>query len=145
MRLSQASDFSLRVLLFLGQSETAQTVENVSSRLGLARSHVMKIVAKLGRLGLVETNRGRGGGIRLGMPADQIRIGDVVREMEPDLGVVDCLREGGSCVFMPRCALKHAMRAASESFMESLNAYTLAGLLSKTQVISNRPPEAEKQ
>ncbi|MBA5779025.1 Rrf2 family transcriptional regulator [Stappia sp. F7233] len=145
MRLSQASDFSLRVLLLLGQSETAQTVESVSRRLGLARSHVMKIVAKLGRLGLVETNRGRGGGIRLGRPADQIRVGDVVRKMEPDLGVVDCLREGGSCAFLPACALRPAMRKASEAFLESLNEQTLAALLSKTQVLGEIPPEIRRQ
>ncbi|NRG19858.1 Rrf2 family transcriptional regulator [Rhizobiales bacterium] len=134
MRLNQSSDFSLRILMHLGQCDTPQTVEMVSEHLGLARSHVMKIVAKLGRLGLIETSRGRGGGIRLGKPADEIRIGDVVREMEPDQAIVDCLKAGPTvCAFLPRCALKPAMRQAAEAFLDSLNRHTLASLLVGTQ------------
>ncbi|MXN66170.1 Rrf2 family transcriptional regulator [Stappia sp. GBMRC 2046] len=134
MRLNQSSDFSLRILMYLGQSDTPQTVEMVSEHLGLARSHVMKIVAKLGRLGLVETSRGRGGGIRLGKRAEDILIGDVVREMEPDQAVVDCLKAGPTvCAYLPRCALKPAMKEAADAFLDSLNQHTLASLLAGTQ------------
>lgn len=134
MRLNQASDFSLRVLMFLAQADEPQTVETVSECLGLARSHVMKIVAKLSRLGLVSATRGRGGGIKLGKEAKDIRIGDVVRSMEPDLRLVDCLRTGpANCSFLPRCALKPAMRQAGEAFLESLNTHTLASLVVETR------------
>ncbi|MBN8179552.1 RrF2 family transcriptional regulator [Roseibium aggregatum] len=135
MRLSQASDFALRILMATGQSDDPQTVDKLSRQLGLAKSHVMKIVAHLAKGGYLETTRGRGGGIRLAKTPDMIRLGDVVRLIEPDLGVVACLKpEPAVCAFLPRCALKGAMARASEAFLESLNTETLASILAGTQM-----------
>lgn len=134
MRLNQASDFALRILMYLGQQDTPQTVEKLADALGLAKSHVMKIVARLNRLDLVETTRGRSGGVRLKRPPGDIRLGDVVRQMEPDLGVVACLKPGlTQCSFLPRCAVKHSMARAAEAFLDSLNKETLADILIGTQ------------
>lgn len=134
MRLSQASDFALRILMATGHSDAPQTVERLSTQLGLAKSHVMKIVAHLARGGYLETTRGRGGGIRLALAPEAIRLGDVVRLIEPDLGVVACLKpEPTICAFLPRCALKGAMSRASEAFLDSLNGETLASILAGTQ------------
>ena len=135
MRLSQASDFALRILMATGQSDDLQTVDKLSRQLGLAKSHVMKIVAHLAKGGYLETTRGRGGGIRLAKTPDMIRLGDVVRLIEPDLGVVACLKpEPTVCAFLPRCALKGAMARASEAFLESLNTETLSSILAGTQM-----------
>ncbi|WP_428642091.1 RrF2 family transcriptional regulator [Roseibium sp.] len=135
MRLNQASDFALRILMATGQSDDPQTVGKLTEQLGLAQSHVMKIVAHLARGGYLETTRGRGGGIRLAKSPEAIRLGDVVRLMEPDLGVVACLKpEPAVCAFLPRCALKGAMARASEAFLDSLNTETLASILAGTQM-----------
>lgn len=135
MRLSQASDFALRILMATGQSDSPQTIEKLAASMGLAKSHVMKIVAHLAKGGYLETTRGRGGGIRLAQSPEDIRIGEVVRMMEPDLGVVACLKPGemAVCAFLPRCALKGAMARASEAFLESLNTQTLGSILAGTQ------------
>lgn len=136
MRLSQASDFALRILMATGQSDEPQTVDKLATQLGLAKSHVMKIVAHLAKGGYLETTRGRGGGIRLALEPDAIRLGDVVRLIEPDLGVVACLKPDSDtvCAFLPRCALKGAMARAAEAFLDSLNTQTLASILMGTQL-----------
>ena len=134
MRLSQASDFALRILMFLGQTRELQTVDGLTAALHLSKSHVMKLVAQLARLELIETSRGRGGGIRLKADPTKIRLGDVVRAFENDIGVVACLKgEPTACVFLPRCTLKHAMAGAAEAFLEHLNQQTLADILVGTQ------------
>ncbi|MCV0424942.1 MAG: Rrf2 family transcriptional regulator [Roseibium sp.] len=135
MRLSQASDFALRILMATAQSGAPQTVDKLSTQLGLAKSHVMKIVAQLARGGYLETTRGRGGGIRLARSTEEIRLGDVVRLIEPDLGVVACLKPAPAvCAFLPRCAMKGAMAQAAEAFLDSLNTHTLASMLTGTQM-----------
>ncbi|MEM9634566.1 MAG: Rrf2 family transcriptional regulator [Pseudomonadota bacterium] len=137
MRLSQASDFALRILMATAQSDGPQTVDKLSDQLGLAKSHVMKIVAHLARGGYLETTRGRGGGIRLAKSPDSIRLGEVVRLIEPDLGVVACLKpQPAICAFLPRCALKGAMARAADAFLDSLNTETLATILTGTQMAS---------
>lgn len=130
MRLSQATDFSLRILMLLAQKDKAATVDEISTELDLVKSHAMKIVAKLTKSGMLESRRGRSGGVILGKPIDQIRIGDVVRIMEPDFAVVECMRPGeSSCLFLPRCKLKAAMNDARMSFLETLDQRNLQSIL----------------
>lgn len=141
MRLSQASDFALRILVHLGQTRQPETVDGLSRRLGLSKSHVMKIVAQLGRAGIIATTRGRGGGLTLKKDPAEVRLGAVVREMEADLGVVACLQhEPADCVFLPRCALKHAMAQATRAFLDSLDRQTLADMIIGTQPARIDPP-----
>lgn len=134
MRLNRASDFALRILLLLGKLDDPISVDSIATTLELSKSNVMKIVAKLSGAGLVTTRRGPNGGVVLGQPADQIRVGSVVRMIENDLAVVDCLGDGScSCIYLPRCALKPAMQAATHAFLDCLDGYTLATLLNGTR------------
>ena len=135
MRISQASDYALRVLMLLAQTDDPLRVGEISERLAVSNSHVMKIVAKLAGLGLVETQRGRGGGVRLAVSPDEIQLGNVVRSFEPDFAVVECLQTAGAgCVYLPRCALKPAMLAATDAFLACLDQYTLARIVRGSQV-----------
>lgn len=134
MRLSRASDFALRILMLLAKETEPLSVEEIASRLALAKSHVMKLVARLGASGLVETQRGRGGGVILGAETGAISIGQVVRMFESDFAVVDCLNPNAeSCTFLPRCALKPVMIEATEAFLQSLDSHTLADVVAGTQ------------
>ena len=137
MRLNQASDFALRILMLLSTEHEALTVDAVASRLGLARSHVMKIVAKLAHAGHVNAQRGRSGGVTLGQAPEDILVGDVVRLIEADFAIVECMTAGkSSCTFAPRCKLKGAMSQAGEAFLKVLDGYSLAAITPKTSAVS---------
>ncbi len=134
MRLNRASDFALRILILLAVTEEETSVDAIAERLCLPKSHVMKIVAQLSALGFVATQRGRGGGVKLDTPAEDINVGQVVRHLERDFAVVDCLSEAGpNCVFEPRCALKPAMLEATEAFLGILEGYRLSDIVAGTQ------------
>lgn len=141
MRLTQASDFALRILMLVAVSTEALTVEAVAARLGLPKSHVMKLVAQLARGGFLVTTRGRGGGIRLAGAAEAISVGQVVRLIEPDVGVVECLVPGSiaACCFLPACALKPAMASAAEAFLRALDPVTLRQILPRTAPAATGP------
>lgn len=73
----------------------------------------MKVIYRLGQLGYVETIRGRGGGIRLGMEPEDINIGEVVRKTEDDFNIVECFDANKNlCVISPVCGLKHVLNEA---------------------------------
>lgn len=80
--------------------------------------------------GLRDCRAGKNGGIRLGKPAGQIRVGDVVRDLEP-LSLVNCSSE--FCHITPACRLKQALAEAAQSFLKELDNYTLADLVEKNQ------------
>ncbi len=132
MRLNQASDFALRILMLLACEEQPLTVDCIADRLSLAKSHVMKIVAKLGHAGYVNAQRGRSGGIRLGRCPEDITVGDVVRLVEADFAIVECMMPGKStCTFAPRCKLKGVISEAGDAFLNVLDGYTLASVTSQ--------------
>ncbi len=130
MRLNQASDFALRILMLLAGNKEPMTVDTVSAELKLVKSHLMKIVAKLAKAGLVTSTRGRTGGISLGRSAKDITVGEVVRLIEPDFAVVECMRDGVSqCTFLPQCKLRGVMGKANAAFFATLDNESLEGLL----------------
>ncbi len=130
MRLSQASDFALRILMLLAKQKEPMTIESMSEKLRLVKSHVMKICAKLGQAGIVKSQRGRVGGVTLLIKPSELSVGQVVRIIEPDFAIVECMQNKSSaCSFLPSCKLKKTMHNASEAFLKTLDAETLDNLI----------------
>ena len=133
MRLTTYTDYSLRLLIYLAvQGDQLATIPEVAEGYGISRHHLVKVAHQLGVKGYIETTRGKRGGLRLAKPAREIVVGDVVRSMEPDLGLVPCLQtDGPSCRITPSCRLKGAMQEAQRAFLAALDEYTLADLAAK--------------
>jgi Rrf2 family nitric oxide-sensitive transcriptional repressor len=101
----------------------------IAEAYGISENHLTKVVHGLGRAGFFETLRGRGGGLRLAMPPDAIRIGAVVRRTEDDMALVACFSEGGHCSIAGPCLLRPLLREALEAFLAVLDRVTLAKLI----------------
>lgn len=137
MHLTQHTDFSLRVLMYLGaMQDRLVTVDELATHLHVVRSHMAKIVNRLARLGYVATVRGKGGGMRLARSPDQICIGEVVRDMEPGTTLIDC--QNPPCSILGVCGLVDVLARAKESFFAVLDGVTLADLLVNEQALRQR-------
>jgi Rrf2 family nitric oxide-sensitive transcriptional repressor len=130
MKLTRFTDYSLRVLIYLGLKDDGRvTIREISEAYGISRNHLMKVVSLLTRMGYLDARRGPGGGIALARPTDEIIIADVVRDMEDDLNMVECFCEGGSCIIKPMCELKSVLTKALTAYLDTLESYTLKDLL----------------
>lgn len=129
MQITSFSDFALRILISLA-AVPGQTlsVRALAQRHGLSFDHLAKVGQFLAREGFVEASRGRGGGLRLARPADQIMIGEVLRRSEAGSGLVECLRPCGEvrCVLAPVCGLTPILAEAEEAFYARLDRASLA-------------------
>ncbi|MCG7622310.1 Rrf2 family transcriptional regulator [Epibacterium sp. Ofav1-8] len=132
MKLTSYTNFALRSLQLAAlKSPDLIRVDDVVRVHGLARPHIVKIVHELGVAGYVVTQRGRNGGFRLGQPAEDIVIGDVVRLTEGPLELVECFNpEHNTCPLIGVCKLSRALQRAARAFMEVLDDLTLADIAS---------------
>ncbi|MCB9689322.1 MAG: Rrf2 family transcriptional regulator [Alphaproteobacteria bacterium] len=111
----------------------------IAERHRVSHTHVQKVVQALRREGFVTTRRGPGGGVRLARPASEIRLGDVVRAMEPHLRLVVCFDPNDeTCVLAGSCALTGALMRASAAFFSVLDATTLADVARSKQHLIDR-------
>jgi Rrf2 family transcriptional regulator, nitric oxide-sensitive transcriptional repressor len=132
MRLTDWTDYSLRVLMYCGAQATGRlvTIAEMAQNYGISHHHLTKVVNDLSRQGLVQTVRGRSGGVRLAQPAAQIRLGAVVRASEPDFRLVECFDKAtNTCPLTPFCQLKRVLQGALAAYLAELDQVTLADLL----------------
>ena len=91
MRITKRSNLALRVLMFCGvNSGRLVTKHDIAGKCNSSENHLGQVVNQLAQAGLLETVRGRGGGIMLGKPAKDIRIGQVFRLLEAKEMVSEC-------------------------------------------------------
>ena len=134
MKLSLFSDYSLRTLMYAALTEDRFQLDAVTAAYGISRNHLAKVVHQLGKLGYLDTQRGRGGGIRLARPAEEIRIGKLVRETEQQTVLVECFDAAtNTCPLIGSCRLKGLLAEAVSAFYTSLDRYTLRDLVSGPQ------------
>jgi Rrf2 family nitric oxide-sensitive transcriptional repressor len=108
------------------------SVEEISRAFGISRHHLVKVVQTLTDLGVVESHRGRGGGMRLAMDPSEVNVGWLIRRTEPHLNLVECFDSAtNTCPIAPACGLKGALRRAQQAFLGVLDGYTLDQFLTR--------------
>ena len=108
------------------QPEELHTIPDISESFEISRNHLMKVVNNLVNHGYVKSVRGRNGGLMLANPAQTIRVGAVVKDMEVSMQLADC----ETCPLVGCCNLRHALADASRAFIQTLNEFTLEDICS---------------
>ncbi len=129
VKLTKHTDYAFRVLIYLAAKETDQlsTIKEVTAAFDISRDHVMKIVQKLAKAGLIESIRGKQGGMKLGRAKEEINLRDVVSLMEVTLLPVNC--DEPVCMIRQGCRLTGILFEAQEMFLAHVGQYTLADMV----------------
>lgn len=130
MRLTRFSDIGLRALMYLGaHPDRTVPAAEIAGAMRVSPDHLMKSLQALDALGIVSGTRGRGGGFSLARAGTSIRLGALVRSLEPSLALAECFETGSRCPLTRSCRLAGALSEAQRSFFDSLDRYTLDDLL----------------
>jgi Rrf2 family nitric oxide-sensitive transcriptional repressor len=132
MRLTNYTDYSLRVLIYLAAQEPSKlsNIKEIAEAYSISKNHLMKVTHELGKMGVIDTIRGRNGGIKLALAPRDINVGAIVRKTEDDFRLVECFEgNANSCLITPICGLRHALNKALMAYFEVLDQYTLADLI----------------
>jgi len=133
MRLTRFTDYSLRVLIYLGQNnESRVTIHQISEAYGISKNHLMKVVSNLTRLKFVAAQRGPGGGIQLNRSPADIDLDEVIKNTEKFLQTVDREHVCGSVEVTAESRLDDFLQNALHAYLDELGRFTLADVLAQT-------------
>ncbi|MCP1337834.1 RrF2 family transcriptional regulator [Futiania mangrovi] len=139
MRLTLHSDYALRTLMYVALApERLVSIAEIAERYGISRNHLMRVVQELAQKGFLETRPGRAGGMKLAARPETIRLGAVVRDMEPDFALVECFHPNGNCRLAPDCQLGGVLDEALSAFLAVLDRYTVADLIAPANALRAR-------
>ncbi|WP_299083964.1 Rrf2 family transcriptional regulator [uncultured Paraglaciecola sp.] len=129
MQLTRYTDYGLRTLIYLAllPKDKRASIDEISRIYDISRNNVNKIVHQLGKAGIIETKRGKGGGFLLKRDPAMLNIAEVVLLLENTLQVVEC--QSPQCKILPACKLKGILGQATQAFLDCLKTYTLADLI----------------
>lgn len=130
MRLTVLTDYAMRLLMHVGQHpDRLCTIAEIAQTYDISAPHLMKITHKLAQHGWIVTVRGKNGGMRLARPPSEIVLGDVIRDTENDLSLVECMGPNNTCSLSGQCGLTGILHGALQQFLQHLDRYTLADIL----------------
>lgn len=139
MRLTRQSNYAIRTLVYCAVNEPGLSrVAEIARAYGISELFLFKLIKPLVENGLLETVRGRHGGIKLGRPADQITLFDTIRLTEENFALAECFEDGADCPLIGECDLNGALREALGAFFEVLQKHTIADLARKKRTIRER-------
>lgn len=137
MQLTIFTDYGLRSLMYLASRPDKQcSVREIAEYYGISRNHLVKVVHRLGQLGYILSSKGKGGGIRLAINPNELKLGDLIQKLEPNMHIVECFsKELNKCKITNSCKLKHYLYEANMAFIKTLNNYSLNDTVKDSKII----------
>jgi Rrf2 family protein len=130
MRLTRASDYAVRILVYLAGTEpsTRATREQIIENTGVPAAFLNKIVQKLVRAELVSARPGVRGGCSLAVPPQNITPLQVIETLDGPVQLSECLADPPECPRSGYCSFRPLLEQLQREIIRILNSTTVAGL-----------------
>lgn len=126
VRLTDHTDYSLRVLMYLNQEKRLITLNELAEKLKVSKNNLIKVSNQLAKLDLIETSRGRSGGLLIKEETGRKSLKEIITQTEETFFIAECFSgRGADCLFLRGCALKKSLNQALEAFLDSLGKQSL--------------------
>ncbi len=131
MRLTKQTNYAVRILMYCAANgDNLSRIPEIARAYHVSELFLFKILQPLTKADLVETVRGRNGGVRLGRAAETISLLDVVKVTEDSFSMAECFEEGSvNCPLIDSCGLNVALHRALNAFFTVLAEYSIEDLV----------------
>src|SRR4051812_33790577 len=131
MRLTRQTNYAMRILMYCAANDgRLSRIPEIAAAYSVSELFLFKILQPLVEHGLVATVRGRNGGVKLGRPAVDISLFDVVRVTEESFAMAECFEnDAAECPLVDSCGLNSALREALNAFFEVLMRHSIDDLV----------------
>ncbi|MGR3807663.1 transcriptional regulator, BadM/Rrf2 family [Pasteurella testudinis DSM 23072] len=138
MKLSKFTDYNLRVLIYLAlHTDRLCTIQEIATAYQISENHLMKVIHHLAKQQTILSRRGKGGGIQLARPVNEINLSEVIRNAEGDDSLVRCRDHGVVCCIAPVCRLPSLFEQALDAFYQHLAQYSLSDVLKHPDLLAH--------
>ncbi|ELV08739.1 Rrf2 family transcriptional regulator [Wohlfahrtiimonas chitiniclastica] len=135
MQLTQQTDYAFKTMIYVASyPDRLVNISEIANYYTISRSHLTKVIAKLNKQGYLTSIRGNQGGLKLGQNPLNINLGQLVRDFE-DFPLIECFSSTNQCQVTPQCRIKRIMQDALKSFLQVLDGYCLADIISNPALI----------
>jgi Rrf2 family transcriptional regulator, iron-sulfur cluster assembly transcription factor len=128
--ISKKCDYAIRGMVYLASQppDSMVLVSDIARAIDAPPLFLAKIFQQFGKLGLVRSFRGSGGGFRLGRPPEDITLCDIVEAVEGPIMPNRCVMFRGACSRDNICPVHPVWKKLQANMRETLGAVTLKDL-----------------
>lgn len=130
MQITRQTEYAIRLILELSKHPENEVLSSktLSERQDIPEDFLKKTVQILSLAGLVSTQRGTQGGVRLAKKPEDITIADIITAIEGPLAMNVCLAPGNHCPNQNTCVISPVLARAQLAFFRELNKENMAQL-----------------
>lgn len=133
MKISKSTELAIHSLWMLGRKRSGMLLVSEMARAQRAsRSYLAKVFQRMARTGLVRSTRGKRGGFQLARRPEKISLADVVRAMEAQEPLYDCLHDNRGCRGKTDCLLRETFQEVEQVMLGALERITLGDLIARS-------------
>jgi Rrf2 family protein len=130
MKFSKSTELAIHGLWLLANKRPELLlISEMAEAQSVSESYLAKIFQKLARKGLVRSTRGKRGGFTLARDPGEISVADIVRAVEAQEPLYDCMDENRECRGRANCLLRKVFNRAERRMFTALEETSLADLM----------------
>ncbi|HSW35254.1 MAG TPA: Rrf2 family transcriptional regulator [Candidatus Limnocylindrales bacterium] len=138
MQITRQTEYAIRTVMELAKLEEGllMPAKVIAAYQGFPEGFLKKTIQLLAHAGLITTQRGTQGGVRLAVPAAAITIADIMIAVEGTLAINPCISETYICPNKPECQMRAVFQRTQSAMLKELSKESIADLVEKNYIYS---------
>jgi Rrf2 family protein len=121
LKLTKKADYGLMAMKHLAEHRDGScSAKDVAEAYGIPAQALAKILQRLVKAGLLQSQHGMNGGYTLARDAGTISAFEVIRAIDGPLFITSCVTVRGECGQSDRCTIREPLRRVNQSIEQVL-------------------------
>lgn len=135
MKLSTRARYGIHAMYDLAVcgSDKPQPLKSIAERQNIPEAYLEQLMAALRKEGLVTSVRGAQGGYTLSDLPEKVTVGKIIRALEGDLCMTDCLKFEDACKKSGECPTRLVVQKVRDGINAIVDSITLQDMIDDYQ------------
>jgi len=146
LKLTKKADYALMAMKHLAEQSTAgsRSAKDVADAYGIPPEALAKILQRLAKAGLLQSQHGTNGGYTLARAPHTISAFEVIQAIDGPLFITSCVTVRGECDQADRCNIREPLRKVNESIEAVLRRIKISHMREEPEEVGSVAPKAKE-